>query len=63
MNVIQEVGHGGDFLSHDHTNKFFKREQWQPMFRNRKDIRTWQSEGSKTYGEIVTQKAREILKN
>jgi trimethylamine--corrinoid protein Co-methyltransferase len=61
LNVIQEVGHGGDFLAHAHTHKFFQREQWQSMFRNRKDIGTWQSEGSKTYGEIVTQKAREII--
>lgn len=33
------------------------------MFRNRLDIQTWKNQGSKNYGEIVIQKAREILKN
>ena len=61
LDVIQEVGPGGNFMSHEHTVKFFKQEQWQSMFRNRQDIQTWKHQGSKTYGEIVTQKAREIL--
>ncbi len=61
LDVIQEVGPGGDFISHAHTEKFFQQEQWQPMFRNRQDIESWKNQGSKTYGEIVTQKAREIL--
>ena len=63
LDAIHDVGHGGDFLSHGHTAKFYKTEQWQPMFRNRLDIQTWKNQGSKNYGDIVTQKAREILKN
>jgi trimethylamine--corrinoid protein Co-methyltransferase len=63
LDAIQDVGHGGDFLSHAHTAKFYKKEQWQPMFRNRLDIQTWKNQGSKNYGDIVIQKAREILKN
>jgi trimethylamine--corrinoid protein Co-methyltransferase len=61
LDVIHDVGHGGDFISHAHTSKYFKREQWQPMFRNRFDLQGWEERGKKTYGEIVTQKAREIL--
>jgi trimethylamine--corrinoid protein Co-methyltransferase len=63
LDAIHDVGHGGDFLSHGHTAKFYKTEQWQPMFRNRLDIQTWKNRGSKNYGDIVTRKAREILKN
>ena len=61
VEAIHEVGPGGSFLTHEHTTKFFRQEQWQPMFRNRKDISTWKSEGSKTYREVVTKKALEIL--
>jgi trimethylamine--corrinoid protein Co-methyltransferase len=61
LDAIHDVGHGGDFLSHAHTAKYFKKEQWQPMFRNRQDFQGWKDQGRKTYGEIVTQKAREIL--
>ena len=61
LEVIDEVGPGGNFLNHEHTVKHFRNEQWQPMFRNRKDIASWKREGSKTYGEVVTQKARDIL--
>jgi trimethylamine--corrinoid protein Co-methyltransferase len=61
LDAIQEVGHGGEFLSHPHTAKYYKKEQWQPMCRNRHDFQVWKDQGRKTYGEIVIQKAREII--
>ncbi len=61
LDVIHEVGPGGTFLTHEHTAKHMRREQWQPMARYRNDYANWEKEGCKTYGEVVTQKAREIL--
>ncbi|MEE8416138.1 MAG: trimethylamine methyltransferase family protein [Desulfobacterales bacterium] len=59
--VIREVGPAGDFLSTDHTMKFFKQAHWQSMFCNRDTPETWAMKGSPNWGEVSTQKAIEIL--
>jgi trimethylamine--corrinoid protein Co-methyltransferase len=55
------VGPGGDYISTDHTYRHFREEQWQPKLLNRDDPDTWEMKGSRTYGEILEEKAREIL--
>jgi trimethylamine--corrinoid protein Co-methyltransferase len=61
LDVIREVGPGGDYLAERHTVKHFRQELWQPKFQNRDNPETWASKGSTRYGERVTQRAREIL--
>jgi trimethylamine--corrinoid protein Co-methyltransferase len=63
MDVIRQVGPGGDFLTSQQTLKLHQQEHWRPMFANRASLIHWQDEGQKTYGEIATRKAIEILKS
>jgi trimethylamine--corrinoid protein Co-methyltransferase len=60
--VIRKVGPGGSFLAEEHTLRFYREEQWQPKFINRDNVEIWQTKGGKSYGEIVTEKAKEILR-
>jgi trimethylamine--corrinoid protein Co-methyltransferase len=61
MDVIRQVGPGGNFLTEDHTVRFHQEEHWRPKFLNRDDPETWTKKGSKPYRERATQKAIEIL--
>ena len=61
MDVIRQVGPGGDFLNAAQTLKLHRQEHWRPMFANRSSLNHWQDEGQKTYGEITTRKAIDIL--
>jgi trimethylamine--corrinoid protein Co-methyltransferase len=61
LDVIREVGPGGNFLTEDQTVKLHREEHWRPMFINRDDPETWAKKGGKTYAEVLAQKAIEIL--
>jgi trimethylamine--corrinoid protein Co-methyltransferase len=61
LDVIAKVGPGGGYLSEEHTFKHFKRELWRPQLINRENPDSWKLKGRKTYGELATQKAIEIL--
>jgi trimethylamine--corrinoid protein Co-methyltransferase len=61
LDVIHQVGPKGEFLSTDHTLNFFRKEHWQPKLCNRFPLDSWLDKGSKTWGELSTQKAIEIL--
>ncbi|MBW2122025.1 MAG: trimethylamine methyltransferase family protein [Deltaproteobacteria bacterium] len=63
MEVIRNVGPGGNFLSEEQTARLHREEHWRPSFLNRDDPETWVKKGAKSYGERVTQKAIEILEN
>ncbi len=62
LDIIRKVGHGGEFLSEKHTLKHFRKEIWIPKYLNRDNPDAWKKKGGKTYGEILCQKTREILK-
>jgi trimethylamine--corrinoid protein Co-methyltransferase len=61
LDVIQQVGPGGNFLTTDQTMALHRREHWRPMIANRTNLEQWMADGKKTYGEIAAQKAIEIL--
>jgi trimethylamine--corrinoid protein Co-methyltransferase len=63
MEVIRKVGPGGHFLAEEQTLRLHREEHWRPTFLNRDDPETWIKKGSRSYGEMVTQKAIEILEN
>lgn len=46
LDVIHEVGPGGQFLNHDHTMAHW-REYWQPQFFDRQRLESWQEDGAK----------------
>lgn len=63
LDVIREVGPGGEFLSTEQTMEMFKTEHWLPDRCNRDNLDTWIMKGSKDWAEACTEKARDTLKN
>jgi trimethylamine--corrinoid protein Co-methyltransferase len=61
LDVIREVGPGGDFLATEQTMEMFKTEHWLPDQCNRDNLDTWRMKGGKDWAETCTEKAREIL--
>ena len=62
MDLIRKVGPSGNYLEEDHTLEHHRQEFWLPRFFNRNTPDTWIQNGSKTYGEVITQKTIQILK-
>jgi trimethylamine--corrinoid protein Co-methyltransferase len=60
LEVIHQVGPGGDFLTQRHTLKHF-RELWQPTLFSRQRADDWVAEGSKRLGERLREKTMTIL--
>jgi trimethylamine--corrinoid protein Co-methyltransferase len=63
LDVIRDIGPGGEFLSSDQTMELFKSEHWLPQRCNRDNPETWRMKGGRDWAENATQKARDILKN
>jgi trimethylamine--corrinoid protein Co-methyltransferase len=61
LDVIHEVGPGGNFLAHEHTLKYLREEHWAPKLLNRQSPEIWQQESGKRYAEVVVEKTLEIL--
>ncbi len=60
---IEEVGHGGTFITHPHTLRFFKKEMYFPSLSDRNDRALWESLGSLDGRERARREARRILKD
>lgn len=58
VDVIREVGLGGEYLTHNHTMEHFKAEQWDAQLGNRMTMEPWEEEGAMD----MRAKAREKLK-
>ncbi len=63
LDVIHEMGPGGNFLAHEQTLKYCREEHWTPRFVNRQSPETWKKNNGKRYGEVVVEKALAILAN
>jgi len=61
LEVIRQVGPGGNFLQEKHTLDFFLKEHWQPGIFNRKNLPNWIKDGRKKAEDKLLQKTREIL--
>ena len=62
LDVLAQVGPGGNFLTDKHTLKYFRGEYFRPRVFNR-DVRdVWKSKGEKDLNESARQRARTILK-
>lgn len=62
VDLIDEVGPGGEFLSTDHTFKHYK-ENWYPGLLDRRNYEDWEELGKKTLGQRANEKVRTILEN
>lgn len=63
VDTITKVGPAGNYLSEEHTMKYFRSEIWMPKVFNRMMYETWQQHGSKDCFELSREKAQSILKN
>ncbi|NIM93341.1 MAG: hypothetical protein GTO18_06485 [Anaerolineales bacterium] len=62
--VIESVGPGGNYLSHEHTVRHFREELWLPSdLWTRDSYETWISKGQKTITDRVMDRVNEILEH
>ena len=61
LDVIKQVGPGGNFLLEKHTLDFFRQEHWQPGIFNRKNLSNWIKDGQRRTDDKLLEKARDIL--
>jgi len=61
VDIIKEVGPGGNFLAHDHTLNHFRKVNWFPRITNRKKWEDWMDDGGKDMRQRANETAREIL--
>jgi len=62
LDALARVGPGGNFLSDDHTLKYFKTEYYRPRIFNRGTREIWQSKGAKDLNENARERAKAILR-
>jgi trimethylamine--corrinoid protein Co-methyltransferase len=60
LDVIHEVGPGGDFLAHQHTAQHF-REYWRPTLFSRQRMDDWAQSGKKRLGDRLRDKTISII--
>jgi trimethylamine--corrinoid protein Co-methyltransferase len=61
VDVVRQVGPGGDFLSHRATAKQVRKAQWRPTILNRQGRARWAEEGGLDLREKARRKALELL--
>lgn len=63
IDVIENVGPGGQYVTNEHTFANFKEEMWFPKLLNRNRRDSWEQTGSMTLSMKANEKARDILEN
>jgi trimethylamine---corrinoid protein Co-methyltransferase len=61
LDVIKEVGPGGNYLTQAHTARHFRREHYLPRLVVREGYKAWEKDGSRTALDRARERAREIL--
>jgi len=61
LDLIADVGPGGEFLTEEHTAKFFKEAHWTPELLSRDNHNIWQDKGAKTMKERAERVVTNIL--
>jgi trimethylamine--corrinoid protein Co-methyltransferase len=62
LEVIQELGHDGNYLSHPHTMKWFREEMYYPSeVIDRDTLEAWEKKGSKSTWERAQDRVDELL--
>ncbi|MDH5437997.1 MAG: trimethylamine methyltransferase family protein [Candidatus Bathyarchaeota archaeon] len=62
IDVIEDVGPGGQYLDQRHTLEYLKREHYLPKIINRERMERWERAGSKDLREVAREEAKRILK-
>jgi len=63
LDLIKQVGPGGNFVTAKHTRQFMRGEHYQPLLSNRDRREEWEAGGGKTTWERAAQKVKELLAN
>ncbi|PKN31460.1 MAG: trimethylamine methyltransferase, partial [Deltaproteobacteria bacterium HGW-Deltaproteobacteria-20] len=61
VDVVRDVGPGGDFLAHRHTARNVRTAQWRPTIINRQGHARWLEEGGLDLKEKARRKALRLL--
>ena len=61
LDLIDQVGPGGEFMSQDVTAKRCRAEIWNPTLMDRQPWDVWEAAGSKTATDRIRAKLRKIL--
>jgi trimethylamine--corrinoid protein Co-methyltransferase len=61
VDVVAQVGPGGDFLSTKHTRRHVRSAQWRPTIINRQGHKSWLEEGGLDLKEKARRKALRLL--
>ncbi|RLB94552.1 MAG: hypothetical protein DRH26_00895 [Deltaproteobacteria bacterium] len=61
LDVIRQVGAGGEFLTHPHTMSNFKNEQWDAQLGDRLRREPWEEAGSKDIQVRAKERVKQIL--
>jgi trimethylamine--corrinoid protein Co-methyltransferase len=62
LDILKEVGPGGEFLSHEHTYDHWK-EWFRPTVIDRSDFEIWSDSGCKTYNDRLETEVDRILES
>jgi len=61
VDVIEDVGHTGEHLSHSHTVAHFRNEMWLPRLWDRRNWDPWIQDGGKSMAEMAEARVQDIL--
>jgi trimethylamine--corrinoid protein Co-methyltransferase len=61
VDVIDQIGPGGNYVAHPHTDKHFREVEWFPKLMDRQNLENWEGSGSKTLRQRVNGRVKEIL--
>jgi trimethylamine--corrinoid protein Co-methyltransferase len=60
LDVINQVGPGGEFMTHDHTMTHW-RELWRPKLYNRQRLDRWEKQGSKDINDRLRERTIALM--
>ncbi len=63
VDIIEQVGPGGHYLTQEHTRQHFRSEAWFPTLMDRQMRRSWAASGGETMAQRVRAKVRDILEH
>jgi trimethylamine--corrinoid protein Co-methyltransferase len=61
LDVIRQVGHGGNFMAEEHTARLFRKELFFPVLFRRQSIDQWIADGARPVAAVAHERVQEIL--
>ena len=62
LDIVQDLGHKGNYLSHPHTKKWFREELYIPSeVIDRDSLEAWEKKGSKSAWDRAKERVDDLL--